>query len=102
MTLQALPIVMAFMAGMGLGLFYFGGLWLTVVRLSTTQHPFRFLFSSFLLRLSLSIAAFYWIMGQHWERLVAAFLGFLLWRTILLNRVQRQSIAHEKIEDMTG
>ncbi|HSF29119.1 MAG TPA: ATP synthase subunit I [Candidatus Tectomicrobia bacterium] len=84
--MKASQIVVAFVAGLGLGLFYFGGLWLTVRELPTMRWPGLWLMASFVGRTVLSLVGFYLAMGGRWERLVACFLGFLLARTLVVRR----------------
>src|SRR3990167_5758726 len=46
------------------------------------------IFTSLLLRLSLTLAGFYWVAGDDWRRLLACLLGFLLAR-LLVTRLTR-------------
>ena len=79
-----------FIAGIGLGLLYFGGLWLTVRALSTVRRPGLLTLGSFAGRMAVTLVSFYLIMGGHWERLLAALLGFLLTRGMLVRRWGRK------------
>jgi F1F0 ATPase subunit 2 len=84
-----------FVAGMGLGFFYFGGLWLTVRRLAARDQPFLWLGLSFLTRLGLTLAGFYLVAGGHWQRLIVSVAGFLLARLVLtygLGRAKQQGV----------
>ena len=71
-------------AGAALGLFYFGGLWLTVRRLPRSRRPGLLLLGSFLVRSAVVVPGFYFVMGGRWERLLACLVGFLAARTVLL------------------
>jgi F1F0 ATPase subunit 2 len=71
---------------MALGLFYFGGLWLTVRHLPSSRSPALLTLGSFLGRTAVTLTGFYLVMGGRWERLLACFVGFLLMRTILVAR----------------
>jgi F1F0 ATPase subunit 2 len=73
---------------MGLGLFYFGGLWLTVRRLPGSRTPELLILGSFVGRLAVTLAGFYLVMGGRWERLLACLAGFLITRTFLLYRLK--------------
>lgn len=95
MSIQAVTLGLNFIVGLGLGLFYFGGLWLTLRQLPQTQHPFRLIGVSFLLRFGISLGIFYLILSR--DRglpslfsLLACFLGFLLIRTIAICCLQPQ------------
>ncbi len=81
-------MVMAFLAGMGAGVFYFGGLWWTVRRLPSARQPALLTFGSFLVRTGVSLIAFYFASGGHWERILASLLGFMIMRGFLVRRVR--------------
>jgi F1F0 ATPase subunit 2 len=81
-----LALVLALVAGFGLGLFYFGGLWLTVRRIPTTRHPALLTLGSFVGRTLLTLAGFYLVMDGRWERLALCLLGFLAARTVLVRK----------------
>jgi F1F0 ATPase subunit 2 len=80
---DVLSLLVAFLAGIGLGSFYFGALWLTVRRLPTARRPFLLTFFSFLVRLGVTMLGFYLAMGGHWERLLVCLLGFVGMRNVL-------------------
>ena len=77
-------LLLALAAGIGLGTFYFGGLWLTVLRLPAARHPVLLSFCSFFCRLVIVLAGFYFVMDGHWQRLMVCMLGFLGMRSILV------------------
>ncbi len=77
------PATGAFMAGIGLGLFYFGGLWFTVRRVTKTEKPALLFLGSFASRTLLSVLGFYWLAQAHWAYLLAGMAGFLMMRLIL-------------------
>ena len=81
-------MLMAFLAGMGAGVFYSGGLWWTVRRLPTARQPALLTLGSFLVRTGLSLAVFYVVSGGHWERILASLLGFMIMRGFLVRRVR--------------
>ena len=94
---QIWVLVLAFMAGLGLGVFYFGGLWLTVQRLPQARHPGLLTLLSLIIRLGVTLAAFYLVMAGRWERLLVCLAGFLLVRVVLVRRwgpVTSQSAGH--------
>jgi F1F0 ATPase subunit 2 len=84
---HALALVLALMAGLALGLWYFGGLWLTVQRLPGARNPGFLSLVSLIIRLSLTLAGFYLVMAGRWERLLVCLAGFLLMRTVLVRRL---------------
>ncbi|MGR9099662.1 MAG: N-ATPase subunit AtpR [Gammaproteobacteria bacterium] len=87
MTEGLLYFAPAFLAGMILGIFYFGVLWLTVRRLTRYQHPSLWFVASFLFRNAVAAAGFYLVMAGDWRRLFAALAGFILIRVVIVRRV---------------
>jgi len=88
MTGHISHLLLAFAAGAGIGTFYFGGLWWTVRRLATDDHPARLTLLSLLVRTGLSLGAFYVVMGGEWERLMAALLGVMAIRLLMVRRLR--------------
>jgi F1F0 ATPase subunit 2 len=89
-------LALAFVAGLGLGLFYFGGLWLTVNRLITAGQPGLLALGSLLLRNVAVLAGFWLVMGGQLDRLVACIVGFFIMRTLLIRRLRPQPRAAVK------
>lgn len=83
-------IIAALLIGGGLGLFYFGGLWMTVRRAACAPQPELLFCMSFLMRTGAVLLGFYMLTGGRWERLAAGMAGFLLARTLLI-RLMRNS-----------
>lgn len=88
MMSELLSLALALLAGFGLGLLYFGGLWLTVRQLPVTRYPLLLTLGSFFGRIGISVVGFYFVMGSHWERLLACLLTFLWMRNLLVQRLQ--------------
>ncbi|MBP7765930.1 MAG: ATP synthase subunit I [Syntrophaceae bacterium] len=79
-----LMLILMFAVGLALGAFYFISLWQTVKRLSRTESRARLLIVSYLLRLSVVLPAFYFLLKDgRWERLAIALVGFVVMRKIL-------------------
>jgi len=75
----------SFLAGLILGFCYFMALWFTVWQLPERKNPVRLVIGSFVIRMTLILIGFYWITGHgHWERLMAAMLGFIMIRKLFL------------------
>lgn len=72
-------------SGMVLGVFYFGGLWLTVKRLPFSARPALLTLCSYLGRLIVTLSGFYLVMAGSWERLLAVLCGFMVMRIILVH-----------------
>jgi F1F0 ATPase subunit 2 len=76
-------------AGMILGILYFRGLWQTVLRLPDFRRPAWSMSWSFVARVLFVMIGFYFVMGEHLERLGMAMAGFILARQILVRRLGR-------------
>ncbi len=81
-----LHLVLALSIGFAIGLFYFSCLWLTVQQLTRTQHPVLLMVGSGVARLSIALLGFSLTTDGYWERLLAALLGFVLARSLLIAR----------------
>ncbi|MFZ9183129.1 MAG: ATP synthase subunit I [Hylemonella sp.] len=76
-------------AGLGLGLLYFLGLWLTVRGLPGRAAAPLWWLVSLALRLALLLSGLYWVGAQDWRRLLLALAGILLARWVLTRRLGR-------------
>lgn len=84
MTSETLPLAYAFIGGVILGVFFFGGLWLTIRSINNADRPVWLLLSSFFGRTVIVLIGFVLIASGHWERILAASLAFLLSRMVLV------------------
>lgn len=80
-------LILSGIAGMAIGLLYFGGLWLTIRQLPQSRHPVLLMMSSLIVRTAITVGAFYYVMNQHWERAIACLIGFIAIRMILASRL---------------
>jgi F1F0 ATPase subunit 2 len=78
----------ALVAGLALGIFYFGSLWLTVQRLPDARQPALLALGSLTARLGLTLLVVYLVTGGQWARIGVCLLGFFVTRTILVQRWQ--------------
>jgi F1F0 ATPase subunit 2 len=81
---------LAWAAGVLLGGIFFGGLWWTVRRGMSSKQPALWFFGSVGLRMSVTLAGFYFVSGGHWERLLASVVGFLM-ASLFVTRLTRSS-----------
>ena len=87
---ELLGWLLAVLGGAALGLFYYAGLWFTLRRLPEQAHPALWVFGSFTLRLAVSMAGFYVILGpdRSLPRLGVALLAFIVARVLLTRRLR--------------
>jgi F1F0 ATPase subunit 2 len=84
MLTEAFRLVLATVTGGLLGVIFFGGLWWTVRKGSSSQQPALWFFCSLLLRTSTALVGFYLVGRSHWERVLVCLLGFVMARHILI------------------
>ena len=79
------PALWGFAAGWGviLGIFYFGGLWITLQHIWRTDRPKIWLGVSYLVRLLLTLTGFWLVLQKDLGAFLVAFLAFILIRIIL-------------------
>jgi len=76
-------LLLVLMAGILIGLFFFGGLWWTVQRGLTSNHPACWFFGSSLLRMGIALAGFYFVSSGDWRKLLVCLFGFLIARVVV-------------------
>ncbi len=80
---------LAGLAGVLLGLFFFGGLWWTVRRAVNSPRPGLWVGGSLLLRMGCTAAGFVFVSAGDWQRLLACLLGFLAARWLVVRLTAR-------------
>lgn len=89
-------LVLALAIGAGLGVVFFGGLWLTLLRVPTSRWPILLVLGSLVGRTAITLAGFYQVMDGNWLRLLACVVGFALVRQWLIRRSVFQTIVRGK------
>jgi F1F0 ATPase subunit 2 len=79
-----ITMMLTFLAGIVLGILFFGGLLFTVKKLVTAEKPALLIMSSFFLRVSIVMVGFYFLGGNSWKNFLACLLGFITARFIVL------------------
>lgn len=93
-------LALALLAGALLGIFFFAGLWWTVSQLQSSHHVALLFIISFLVRSSIVIAGFYFIIGKDWHNLLAGLFGFMLVRLITTRYIQPKQQTHSLNNDL--
>jgi len=81
---EAMWLGVAWITGVLLGGIFFGGLWLTVHKLVSSQWSGPWFLGSLILRMSIILAGFYFIGNGHWERLLVCLLGLMMARLVVM------------------
>jgi len=88
--MEALQLIFGFCVGVALGLFHFGGLWLTLRRLPRARHPAAMALGGFVLRTVLTVGVLVlMVRGGRWQRLLLCVAGFVIARLVLVGVVRR-------------
>lgn len=91
---EIVKVMIFFFAGAGIGIFYFGGLWWTLRRLSRSRNPHWLTLGSFLLRSGFCLAGLFWIAREgRWELMVSSLLGIIgaRWAMVRLLSPERET-----------
>jgi F1F0 ATPase subunit 2 len=79
-----LTMVLAFFAGIVLGIIFFGGLWFTVKKSINAKLPALMLSGSLFFRIAVTMLGFYLVGVGNWQRLLVCLLGFITARFLVL------------------
>ena len=82
-------LLLAAIFGAAMGVFYYGGLWLTVERLSRVKNPTLWSNLSLLIRISVLLGLCYLFLELLQAAALVAFVGFLLARSLLMGAVHK-------------
>ena len=85
--------------GMGLGLFYYGGLWLILRGLPQLKHPEIWVSLSLVVRLFAVLLVMYLLFADSWQQLLSAVLGMLISRGVLVHRIKPKAHPVEKHQE---
>lgn len=77
---DTLTMMLACLAGLLLGVFFFGGLWWTIRKGLSSPRPALWFSGSLIVRMAVTVAGFYYISGGQAMRLLACLAGFLIGR----------------------
>ena len=85
------PLAFAFilLAGFGLGVVFYGGLWMTVRRLPKSRHAVLLALASFWGRTGLVVAGLLLAMDASWQKAATFLVGFVAARAALSRWVPR-------------
>lgn len=95
---EKIYLLSAFIGGLLLGGFFFGGLWWTVRKGLASPHPARWFIASYCVRVAVAAVGFYTVSAGHWPRLAVCLVGFILVRffvTRFVNKIQFVTLPQE-------
>ena len=86
---EVLFMVLAFLAGVCLGIIFFGGLWITVQRALKSNMPGLWFAGGLLSRLTVTMLGFYFVGAGNWQRLLICTAGFIVARFIVMHYTKK-------------
>ena len=81
--MNGISMAIAVPAGVLLGVFFYGGLWLTVQRVASTGHPILLTIGSFWLRMVIVLAGFVVLARRGFVDVTLAMAGFVVGRMLV-------------------
>ncbi len=79
----------AWLGGIGLGVFFYAGLWLTVNKALGKKFTGLWFALSLVVRSAVVLAGLYFVSGRTWPRLLLAVSGFILARLLMTRWVKK-------------
>ena len=86
-----LTSILILLAGFGIGVIFYGGLWLTVRALPNSRHALLLALASFWGRTGLAIGGLFLAMDGSWQRALVCLVGFAMARIVLARWVPPQN-----------
>jgi len=79
------------LVGLGLGLFYFGGLWLTIKNMNQARSPIVLTLGSFIIRTGAVFLVLIYVARQgNWENILILLAGFIVSRIFLSRMIGKR------------
>ena len=81
---EVVPLLLAGLAGMLFGAFFFGGLWWTVRKGMSSRRPALWFLGSTVMRLGVTVGGLFLVAGGRWQRVVLYLVGFVTARKFVM------------------
>ena len=89
---ETMTIIGVLIIGLLLGIFFFGGLWWTTQKGIQSKSPALWFLGSLIIRMAITITAFYYISRDHWDRALICLIGFIIARGIIMRSTKVKEI----------
>ena len=83
-------MILGFLGGVVLGFVFFGGLYWSVNKLPTVKHPGLLMVVSMLVRMAILLTGLYFLMAGEIKNLLAAVVGVMLVKFVMIARVRQK------------
>ncbi|MDP4285223.1 MAG: ATP synthase subunit I [Bacteroidota bacterium] len=88
---EVLNMLSALIAGVILGIIFFGGLWITTQKGLRSKRPALVFTGSFIIRMTIILVGFYFIGQNSWQKLLTCLAGFLVARVVIVRLTQKDN-----------
>lgn len=95
---EILNTAVELLAGIALGILFFGGLWFTVKKMVHSKRPAVWLLSSFFLRVGVTLVGFYFVGAGNLQALLICLVGFIAARFIVMHYTKSRPAANLQTE----
>lgn len=99
---EVLYLFPALVAGLILGVIFFGGLWLTVRKGLRSKKAALIFIGSFIFRMTIILLGFYYVGGDSWQRMLVCLAGFLIARTVITRIKQKDKQSKQELIKEVG
>ena len=89
---NSIVLTMTLIAGFVTGVFFFGGLWFTVQKGMTARVPALWFIRSFMIRVAVTLVAFYYAGEGILLRLLFCLAGFLIARIVVIKFIKTKNV----------
>ena len=87
---EIINLLPALFAGIGLGIVFFGGLWLTIQKGLQSKKSGLIFTGSFIIRMTVILLGFYYVGSNDWKMMMACLAGFLITRVAITRYTKKQ------------
>ncbi len=87
---EIIGLLPALLAGVLLGIIFFGGLWFTVRIGLRSKNTALIFMGSVILRMAIILVGFYYIGANNWQKMLVCLGGFLIARIVITRITQKQ------------
>ncbi len=96
---ETVSLLLAFLAGIALGILFFGGLWLTVRKGLSSKRPTLLFMGSLFVRVGLVLLGFYYVGSNNWQSILVCLAGFLIARMVITRMTDKDRQAETILKD---
>ncbi len=100
--MTVLYYILSFLVGAVFAAVFTGGLWVTVQKMTVSNHPYLLAAGSFILRTAFVMNGLYLLLQAGWQHMFAGLIGFVIARTIIAGRLSMYDVRKQDKEGKTN